>query len=384
MNCSIRLTGLFGLIAVLVAVLTGVVYRVDPILPKVIAIQILSSPFYLSNLFSSEASPPSPQYQLAHIGMPLLRMLPKTDSIADKVAHVRNMIEASSSGVQSDINVTTVSIPAAGDSPAMQAEWITAPGSDTHRVLLFLHGGGYVWGSLNAYRRMLSEYARASSVPIFAPAYRLAPENPPPACLNDALSAYRYLIVDRKFKPSDIIVSGDSAGGGLALMLLQSLSAKKQPEWSQGQRVMPRAAVLLSPYTDLTFSWPSMGANKNLDWMLSVELVHFCREVFVTSVRDEHLSSDFANPLFSPSFGPLSNALPPLYIWVGENEILKGGIDLLADKLRASGHEHVRYHVGKRGVHVIQLFAPFIPEAREALNEVAGYVREAFAEQPLV
>src|SRR5580700_42663 len=142
------------------------------------------------------------------------------------------------------------------DLGGLLGEWSTAPGSDTSRVLLFFHGGGYCSGSVLSHRRMVTEAGRAAKIRTLAVAYRLAPEHPFPAALDDALAAWRFLR-NEGIAPAQIAVGGDSAGGGLTAALINHLRAAGEEQ--------PACAWLLSPWTDLTMSGPSLATKDAVD-----------------------------------------------------------------------------------------------------------------------
>src|SRR5262249_7347883 len=144
------------------------------------------------------------------------------------------------------------------------AEWVEPLGAQFHRVILYLHGGGYVAGSLSAYRNLVARLATAASARALFIDYRLAPENPFPAAVEDALSAYKWLLL-QGLDPSGIILAGDGSGGGMAIAAALALRDNKAP--------MPGAIVALSPWTDLALSGRTLLKNAEKDHLLSIELL---------------------------------------------------------------------------------------------------------------
>lgn len=222
-------------------------------------------------------------------------------------------------------------------------------------VVLYLHGGGFFMGSPASYRNRAMRLSYRCNAEVFVPAYRLAPEHPYPAALEDALTAWRFV---RQLRPdSSIIIAGDSAGGGLALSLLVRLR-------DLGER-MPSGAILLSPWTDLTVSGYSVDGNRRKDlWFTRAHLERWAT-YYVGS-------ADARSPYVSPVFADLAG-LPPLLLLVGENELL------LDDALRvrnAAGRAGtaVNLLVGKGMQHDWPLTLPWLDESRMAWNVIHRFV----------
>ncbi len=240
----------------------------------------------------------------------------------------------------------------------LNCEWITGPGSSPKATLLHLHGGGYVMGSCNSHRALTARAAIAGRTRAVLPEYRLAPEHPFPAAVNDAVAAYRALL-DQGISPRDISILGDSAGGGLTLSLLLSLRDAKIE--------LPAAAVLLSPWTDMTFSGESMKTRAEVDPWLKAELMVGVREAYLQG-------HDPKNPGASPLLGDLSG-LPPLLIQVGDQEVLLSDSTRLFSRAKEAGVE-AELEVGEELWHVFQLFAPGLPEANEAFERMGIFLRK--------
>jgi len=245
----------------------------------------------------------------------------------------------------------------AGELAGLASEWLVNPGASAGHTLLHLHGGGYVMGSLNSHRGLVSRIALACGVQAVMPEYRLAPEHPFPAALEDAVAAYRALLASG-VAASSVVVSGDSAGGGLALSMLLALRDAGAP--------LPAAAVLISPYLDQTFSGESISTRAGVDPWLDVALL----EPFGRLYAGER---DRADPRISPLLGEL-RGLPPLLVQVGDHEILLSDSTRLAERARAAGVA-VELEVWPELWHVFQLFAPVLPEANEALAKIGAFAR---------
>jgi monoterpene epsilon-lactone hydrolase len=236
-------------------------------------------------------------------------------------------------------------------------EWIVAPGASKRHAVLHLHGGGYVMGSCGSHRGFSGWVSASVGVQVVLPEYRVAPEHPYPAALDDAVAAYRGLLA-RGFSPGELAILGDSAGGGLALATLQALRDAKVP--------LPAAGVLLSPWLDLSGSGETMTTRAGIDpWLDPTLLVPFGK-----LYRGELEATD---PRVSPLFGEVGG-LPPLLVQVGDHEILLSDSTRLAERAKEAGTELV-LEVAPELWHVYQLFAPMLPDANEALARVGAFVR---------
>jgi acetyl esterase/lipase len=239
----------------------------------------------------------------------------------------------------------------------LTSEWLTPQAPAKGKVLLYLHGGAYIMGNFATHRQLVSYIARACGVKTLLPEYRLAPEHPFPAAIEDALSVYRSLR-DDGYAPGDIVVAGDSAGGGLTMALLLSLRDAGEP--------MPAGAVLFSPWLDLTGSGESMVTRADRDpWFNPAEMKYlrnyYCRE------------DEFSLPLVSPVFADCEG-LPPVYIQVGDDEILLSDSTRIAEKLEKAGGD-VTLEVWPEMWHVFQVFVHQMPESKEAIRKIAPFVR---------
>ncbi len=246
------------------------------------------------------------------------------------------------------------------DAGGVPGEFITTPASRPDRDVLFLHGGGYVTGSGALYRHFTWRIAMAARARVLAIDYRLAPEHPFPAALDDAWAAYRWLVGGRAV-PRRIAVMGDSAGGGLALALLLRLR--------DAGHELPAAAIALSPWTDLALTGASFSFNEKSDPMLSTADARLFADCYLAG-------ADPRNPYASPLYGNPAG-LPPTLIHVGSDEILHDDAVRMAAILRAAGCR-AEIEVWPRMPHVWHLFAPALPEARQAIANIG-----AFADQLL-
>lgn len=226
--------------------------------------------------------------------------------------------------------------------------------------ILYLHGGGFVSGSPRTHRGIAGRLARGVGARVVAPEYRLAPEHPFPAALEDAEAVYMAML-DQGTDPARLAIAGDSAGGNLVFALLLKLKQSGAP--------MPAAAVGLSPFADFTGSGESFRLNAMRDPLLHVR-------GFPSVVAAYAPNEDATNPLLSPIFGELSG-LPPTLIQCGSDEILLDDARRLHVALRAAGVP-CDLEVWERMPHVWQAFASFLPEARRALLRVTAFLAQSF------
>jgi monoterpene epsilon-lactone hydrolase len=238
------------------------------------------------------------------------------------------------------------------------AEWVTAPDSDPNRIVLYFHGGGYTIGSIASYRSYTARLARASRSRVLSVGYRLAPEHPFPAAVDDAVSSYRWLL-DQGISPSRISVVGDSAGGGLALSMVIAIRGTGVPT--------PAAIVAIGPSTDLAKEGASMKERAHLDPIVTYEssLAHALRYVGA--------KGDLKHPLASPLYADL-HGLPPLLIMVGTHEALFDDSSRFAAKAKAAGVE-VELDIWEEMIHVWPFFADILPEGRQAIEKIGDYIR---------
>ena len=253
--------------------------------------------------------------------------------------------------VPDDVLVSDVN---AGGVPA---HWLAAPGADAGRVLLFLHGGGYELGSLRSDGELAARLGRASGMRVLFPEYRLAPEHPFPAAIDDVLAAWRWLRTAQDLSARSIAVAGDSAGGGLAVALL--VAARDAGE------ALPAAAVLMSPTVDLTSSGASMTERTDQDPLSTPAMLR-------QFAADYLAGADPKAPLASPLFAALSG-LPPLLVQVGTADLLLSDSERLAAAAAESGVD-VTLEIGDGLTHVYQLLLG-TPEAAEATERIGKFLR---------
>ena len=239
-------------------------------------------------------------------------------------------------------------------------EWISVPESSQEYVILDLHGGYYIVGEMFIERVFASILARASKCRVLVIDYRLAPENPFPAALEDAVKAYKWLINEEGINPQNIIIAGTSAGGGLTLACLLKLRDNMDP--------LPAAAVSLCPYGDLTLSGNTYKTNADLDW-ISYEASKFNTPLYCGE-------EDPKNPYVSPIFGDF-NKLPPLFIQVGSHEVLYDDAIRLGERAKAAGVD-VMVDVWEGMFHGFQMFYDFGPEAKAAIKRMSEFTDKFF------
>ncbi|HSI40031.1 MAG TPA: alpha/beta hydrolase [Xanthobacteraceae bacterium] len=237
------------------------------------------------------------------------------------------------------------------------AEWSLAPSSDGARVLLYFHGGGYCSGSIASHRGMVGAVGRAAGVRTLALGYRLAPEHPFPAALEDALAAYRFLRA-QGYAAGHIAIGGDSAGGGLTLATVLSLRATGEP--------LPACLWLVSPWTDLTQSGASLDDKAAVDPLIQRDYLQGLAEAYLAG-------ADPRNPLVSPLFADLGG-LPPALIQVGSAETLLDDAARLARGLGAAD-VRVTLEVWPHMIHAWHLWAPRLESGRAAMRTAGAFLR---------
>lgn len=240
------------------------------------------------------------------------------------------------------------------------AEWITPEGGGNGGTVLYLHGGGYCIGSLDTHRALGARLARSSGTAVVTLDYRLAPEHPHPAAVDDAVAAYADLLATG-IDPARTAIAGDSAGGGLTVATLLSLRAAGTP--------LPAAAVCLSPWVDLTQSSDAFDRVGTLDPMVSRAGLDLMAEAYLGGAGARTV---LASPLFAEDLA----GLPPVMIEVGEVEVLLDDATALADRLRTSGVE-VSLTVWPEMIHVFQAFpGELLPEADRSIAAVGEFLSD--------
>ena len=238
------------------------------------------------------------------------------------------------------------------------AEWVAADDASESRVVLYLHGGGYIIGSPRTHRPMMAWLSKESSGKVLGLDYRLAPEHPFPAPVEDAVAAYRWLL-DEGYDASRIAVAGDSAGGGLTVSAIVQIRYLGLP--------VPGAAVCISPWVDMEGLGESMETRADADPMVN-------KENLMVSAKTYLGGRDPRAPLAAPLYADL-RGLPPTLIQVGDAEVLLDDSTRLAGIAREAGVD-VQMHVWDDMIHVWHLFAPILPEGRQAIAQAGEFIKK--------
>lgn len=242
------------------------------------------------------------------------------------------------------------------DAGGVPCVWVSVPGVQTDRVLLWFHGGGYMLGSAHGWRSVAAEMARAAGCRVLNVGFRLAPEHPFPAALDDAFRAYVWAA--ELVGPVSTAVGGASGGGNLALALVQAIRARGVPD--------PAAAVAVSPWTDMTLASASLDELDGVDPFVSKVMLERLREAYLAG-------HDPNDPLVSPVNGDLG-ALPPTLVLVGSRETLLDDSRRYSAAAAAAGSP-VELDVYEGMFHLWFMFSSMLPEARTAIERIATFVR---------
>ena len=236
------------------------------------------------------------------------------------------------------------------------AEWIWAPESDKRRVILYLHGGGYVIGSVRTHRVLLAHLARAAKARVLALDYRLAPETPFPGPIDDTVNAYQWLLSEG-IEPANMAIAGDSAGGGLVVAALVALKSVGEP--------LPAAGVCISPWSDMESTGGSMMTNSESAPSVSKERLLKLAGIYLNGKNPQA-------PLASPIHADLTG-LPPLLLQVGSIEVLLDDSTMLKEHAHKAGVS-VQMEVWDDMPHVWHHYAPILPEARKAISKIGEFL----------
>lgn len=239
----------------------------------------------------------------------------------------------------------------------LPAEWIQPAGTETEEVLFYIHGGAFVSGSCRDHRMHVAKFVEGTGIRAFLFEYRLAPEHPYPAALDDSVAAYQWLL-SQGVSPNQIVVAGESAGGGLTLSLLLALRDQGIP--------LPAAAVSLSPLTDFKFTGESHRTKAGV-CLSPPGMNAVCSQYYVGN-------QDPGHPWISPLYGEL-HGLPPLIIYTGDDETLRDDSTRFAEKAKAAGVQ-VTLKIEEGMIHCYPLLPPFIPEARQAMQEICLFIKK--------
>lgn len=243
------------------------------------------------------------------------------------------------------------------DIDGMHAEWLIPAGANKEKVIFYTIGGGYISGTCSDHRTLVAKVAQNSGTALLMFDHRLAPEDPYPAALEDSLKAYRWLL-DQGTDPKNIVMMGESAGGGLCLATLLAIRDKGLP--------LPSAAVALSPWTDLTLSGESYRTKRRV-CISPPGMSKVCSKYY-------YGDNDPTDPWISPLYGDL-RGLPPIFINVGTYETMMDDSTRFAAKARIAGVDTTLV-VGEKMVHCYPLMAPMFPEATQALDEICTFIKK--------
>ncbi len=283
----------------------------------------------------------------------VIEMMRSQQGIADEglsLEERRAGMEEMQAGIPMPDDITTTEVDIAG----IPGLWVEAPGARDNAYIVYYHGGGYVMGSLSTHKELMGRLSRACSARVLGVDYRLAPEHIYPAAVEDGVASYEWLLA-QDVDPANVMLAGDSAGGGLTLATLLSVKNKGGH--------LPAGGILFSPWTDLTASGDSATTRAEADPMITLPAL---LEIAKTYYADANPT----DPLISPVFADLSG-LPPLLIQVGDAEVLLDDASRLADNAKANGVS-AQYQVWDEAFHVFQAM-PQLPESTEALQKVARF-----------
>lgn len=268
------------------------------------------------------------------------------------VLAMRAGMEAATAAMPPSEDIAFKSVDAGG----VHAEWTQAEDADDESVVLYLHGGGYVMGSIATHRALTGALSRSTGGRVLSVDYRLGPEHPYPAAVEDATSAYRFLLA-LGIAPGNIAIAGDSAGGGLTVAALVALR--------EAGVALPAAAVCISPWVDLTQSGESMDTKAGEDPMLTRETLQLMADAYLQGGNPRAAT---ASPLFADLTG-----LPPLLIQVGTAETLLDDARRLASAAKSAGVD-VTLEEWDEMIHVWHAFAAMLPEAVQAIDRIGSYL----------
>jgi len=342
----------------------------------VVAVILVASHYYLKGEdlsrydmpidSSSTDAPASAAHGTVLESMAELSVVFTSDRPKERLANVRRYFDEMGDNVEFDGDIIPI------DTPKVKGEWVVAPGADSRRRILYIHGGGWIAGSPLSHRMITTTYSRLTGCAVFAVKYRLLPEHKRIDCINDCREAYRWVL---QYSPSgedeevsDVYVSGDSAGGNMSLSLAAWIRDVGLP--------FPNAVVALSPATDATFGSPSIQRNKHSDPMLGPGfgvLGRIPKSLLLLGVWFfKRIKPNDA--LVSPVMGDLSG-LPPILIHASEAEMLHDDALRYVNKAREQGSP-VTLQTWPHMVHVWHIFGHELPEAKHAFDEIGEYIRE--------
>ncbi|MFO0692183.1 MAG: alpha/beta hydrolase fold domain-containing protein [Polyangiales bacterium] len=257
------------------------------------------------------------------------------------------------------VKETTISDADAGGVPG---KWFTRPDSRHDHVVIYLHGGGYSTGSVRSHRDLIARICKSTRSRVLALDYRLAPEHPFPAQLEDSMAAYRWLLA-QGISPSKIAFAGESAGGGLCVSTMLKLRETGEP--------MPCTAVLISPWLDLEAQSPSFHENRRWDFVTRKAMAAYARRF----VREHEVRHPLAAPIHADV-----HDLPPILIQVGEVETLRDEGIALAERIREQGGD-VTLEVWDDMIHAFHVFAPLLPVAQDAIDRLSAHIVRCYEDE---
>ena len=251
------------------------------------------------------------------------------------------------------------------DAGGVAGVWVSSPEADEQAALLYVHGGGFTTGSSVTHRELAARLCLASGVRVLLIDYRLAPEHPFPAGLEDVAASYRWLLA-RGLRPEQIAIGGDSAGACLAVAALVRLRERDVD--------LPAAGVLISPWLDLGLTGPSLQSRAAIDPL--------CSRVSLSRAAEAYLAgADPAAPLASPLYADFLD-FPPFLVQVGDHEVLLSDSTRFTERARAAGVE-VELEVWEELWHVWHGWAGALPEGRRAIDRIGGFLRQRLAPRQL-
>jgi len=240
--------------------------------------------------------------------------------------------------------------------------WIKTENAPPEKVILYLHGGGYVLGGLESHQMLCGTLAKQAGLNLLLPEYRLAPEHPFPAALEDVSQTYAWLL-DQNYKPENIFIAGDSAGGGLAIATALHLRESGLP--------LPAALICLSPWADLTFQGQTHQTQTDAEVLLRADELQEWAGFYAAG-------HDRSHPLISPVYADFSG-LPRLFIQVGSDEVLLDDARRLAEKAKSDGVD-VALNIWPGMWHVWHSLGAFMPESRQAFQEISAFIQQVSGE----
>ena len=267
------------------------------------------------------------------------------------VARMRSDWDAAFGGSTAPVTCERVS------ADGVDGEWISPANTPLDKAILYFHGGGFRLGSVESHSDLIAQIALASGCRVLAINYRLAPEHPFPAALDDALAAYGWML-GQGLQHGNISFAGDSAGGNLVLSAMLALRERSLP--------LPVAAVLMSPWTDLAATGVSYVSRAEADPIHQRSMIMALAKNYLGGQGDPY------DPLVSPLYADLAD-LPPLLIQVGDRETVLDDSVMFADLARAAGVD-VSLEVWDGMIHVFQMFGAELPEAHQAIASIAGFL----------